>query len=112
MFEETGAVRPHVLVLHNGKATRWGADLSTALSPGDRLQIIQAVSGGLVESVEVAVLQASGGARAAGRVHSRITSLRRIDSGPAFAVDGAPRRIARFSRIFDQDNGLGAGLGR
>lgn len=46
VFDENGQVRPHVLVLHNGKATRWGVDLSTPLSSGDQLQIIQAVSGG------------------------------------------------------------------
>src|SRR5688500_130622 len=46
VFEETGAVRPHVLVLHNGKATRWMPSLDVPLRAGDRLQIVQAVSGG------------------------------------------------------------------
>lgn len=46
VFDEAGNVRPHVLVLHNGRATRWGMDLSAPLSSGDSLQVIQAVSGG------------------------------------------------------------------
>lgn len=46
VFDEAGNVRPHVLILHNGRATRWGVDLSTPLAPGDNLQVIQAVSGG------------------------------------------------------------------
>lgn len=46
VFDETGAVRPHVLILHNGKATRWMPSLDVPLRDGDRLQILQAVSGG------------------------------------------------------------------
>ena len=46
VFTETGEVRPHVLILFNGRATRWGIDPASHLSSGDRLQIVQAVSGG------------------------------------------------------------------
>lgn len=46
VFDEAGAIRPHVLVLYNGKATRWGLDPRTPLAQGDRLQIVQAISGG------------------------------------------------------------------
>ena len=46
VFTEAGVVRPHVLVLHNGKATRWMSDLGVPLSPGDELTVLQAVSGG------------------------------------------------------------------
>ena len=46
VFQEDGQLRPHVLVLHNGKATRWLKQLEVPLAPGDRLQILQAVSGG------------------------------------------------------------------
>lgn len=47
VFEESGAIRPHVLVLYNGPVTRWMPDLAAvALRPGDRVQIVQAVSGG------------------------------------------------------------------
>ena len=46
IFEESGALRPHVLVLYNGRATRWMPSLDTPLREGDELQIVQAVSGG------------------------------------------------------------------
>lgn len=46
VFEESGAVRQHVLVLHNGKLTRWMKSLDVPMRAGDRLQILQAVSGG------------------------------------------------------------------
>jgi molybdopterin converting factor small subunit len=44
VFTETGELRPHVLLLHNDQLTHWGLD--APLAPGDRLEILQAVSGG------------------------------------------------------------------
>lgn len=46
IFDESGAVRQHVLVLHNGKLTKYLKSLDVPLHQGDRLQIVQAVSGG------------------------------------------------------------------
>lgn len=46
VLDESGAVRQHVLVLHNGKLTRWMKSLDVPVRAGDRLQILQAVSGG------------------------------------------------------------------
>ena len=46
ILDETGALRRHVLCLHNGANTRWYENLEVALREGDRLTILQAVSGG------------------------------------------------------------------
>ncbi len=46
LFDEDGALRPHVLCFHNGTSTRWLADLARPLADGDELRILQAVSGG------------------------------------------------------------------
>ena len=46
VLDEAGAVRQHVLILHNGKLTRYWKTLDVPLKAGDRLQIVQAVSGG------------------------------------------------------------------
>ena len=46
VLDEAGEVRQHVLVLHNGKLTRYLESLDVPLKEGDRLQIVQAVSGG------------------------------------------------------------------
>ena len=46
VFDESGAPRPHVLLLHNGRATRWQSGPAVALREGDALEIVQAVSGG------------------------------------------------------------------
>ena len=46
IFDESGAVRQHVLILHNGKLTKYLKSLDVPLRAGDRLQIVQAVSGG------------------------------------------------------------------
>ena len=46
VLDEAGRVREHVLILHNGKLTRYWKSLDVPLSEGDRLQIVQAVSGG------------------------------------------------------------------
>lgn len=46
VWAESGELRPHVLLLHNGALTR-GRDVhAVALAEGDRLEIVQAVSGG------------------------------------------------------------------
>jgi molybdopterin synthase sulfur carrier subunit len=46
VFAETGALRPHVLLLHNDQLTAREPRLDAPLAPGDRLAIVQAVSGG------------------------------------------------------------------
>ncbi len=46
VLDEAGAIRQHVLLLHNGKLTKYLSSLDVPLCPGDRLQIVQAVSGG------------------------------------------------------------------
>lgn len=46
VFTETGELRPHVLLLHNDQLTRWMPRLDVPLAAGDRLTIVQAVSGG------------------------------------------------------------------
>lgn len=46
VLDDAGAVRQHVLILHNGKLTRYLRTLDVPLREGDRLQIVQAVSGG------------------------------------------------------------------
>lgn len=46
VFDEAGELRPHVLLLHNDRMTRWMPRLDVQLADGDRLAIVQAVSGG------------------------------------------------------------------
>ena len=46
VFTESGDLRPHVLLLHNDRLTRWMERLDVPLAAGDRLTIVQAVSGG------------------------------------------------------------------
>lgn len=46
LFDETGALRRHVLVFHNDTSTRWLASLDVPLRQGDVLVVTQAVSGG------------------------------------------------------------------
>lgn len=46
LFGETGHLRPHVLCFHNADDTRWRGDLAAPLADGDRVRILQAVSGG------------------------------------------------------------------
>ena len=47
LFDETGALREHVLCFHNAENTRWHAQgLQQPLRTGDRLTILQAVAGG------------------------------------------------------------------
>ncbi len=46
VFDEEGAVRPHVALFHNGRSLGDDAGLDTALGEGDVVRILQAVSGG------------------------------------------------------------------
>jgi len=46
LYDETGRLRPHVLIFYNEESTRWLERLDVPLKPGDRLEILQAVSGG------------------------------------------------------------------
>ena len=46
VFDDAGRVRQHVLVFHNDTATRHMPTLDVPLKQGDRLAIVQAVSGG------------------------------------------------------------------
>lgn len=46
IFDEAGDVRPHVLLFHNDQLTRGLTPLDVPLTAGDRLTIVQAVSGG------------------------------------------------------------------
>lgn len=46
LFDEGGGLRQHVLCFHNETNTRWLESLEVPLAPGDRIAILQAVSGG------------------------------------------------------------------
>ncbi|HEY0071630.1 MAG TPA: MoaD/ThiS family protein [Chloroflexia bacterium] len=46
LYDEAQRLRPHVLIFYNEESTRWLEDLDVPLRPGDRLEILQAVSGG------------------------------------------------------------------
>ena len=46
LFDESGDFRQHVLCLWNGRSTRWLESRDVAVADGDRLRILQAVSGG------------------------------------------------------------------
>ena len=46
LFDESGGFREHVLCFHNDRNTRWLDDGPLRLAPGDRIMIMQAVSGG------------------------------------------------------------------
>ncbi len=47
IFDESGALREHVLCFHNKENTRWHVrGLQRQLRPGDRLTLLQAVAGG------------------------------------------------------------------
>ena len=47
LFEERGELRKHVVILYNDQNTRWLDSLEdVAIQPGDRITILQAVSGG------------------------------------------------------------------
>lgn len=46
VFDETGGVRPHISVFHEGRAARDRDRLAAPLSDGSVVTILQAVSGG------------------------------------------------------------------
>lgn len=46
VWAESGELRPHVLLLHNDRLTRGTDPREIPLADGDRLAIVQAVSGG------------------------------------------------------------------
>lgn len=47
LFDESGALREHVLLFHNDVNSRWLPSLDDVLlTDGDRLRVMQAVSGG------------------------------------------------------------------
>lgn len=46
VLDEQGAVRKHVAVFVNGQMIASRSDLDVAVEPGDRIMIIQALSGG------------------------------------------------------------------
>lgn len=46
LYDQAGQMRPHVLIFYNEESTRWLDTLDVPLNPGDRLEILQAVSGG------------------------------------------------------------------
>ena len=46
LFDESGEFRRHVLCFHNTANTRWLDDLNVPVADGDRIRILQAVSGG------------------------------------------------------------------
>ncbi len=46
IYDGAERVRPHVQIFYNQESTRWLESLEVPLQPGDRLSILQAVSGG------------------------------------------------------------------
>ena len=46
LYDEAERLRPHVLIFFNEESTQWLESLDVPLRPGDRLEILQAVSGG------------------------------------------------------------------
>jgi molybdopterin converting factor small subunit len=46
LWDDAGRPRQHVLIFYNDTALRWLDSLDVILQPGDRLTIVQAVSGG------------------------------------------------------------------
>ncbi len=46
MWDDAGQLRPHVLIFYNDTALRWLESLDVPLNEGDRLTIVQAISGG------------------------------------------------------------------
>ncbi|HEX2191021.1 MAG TPA: MoaD/ThiS family protein [Longimicrobiaceae bacterium] len=46
LYDEGGKLRRHVLLYYNGENLAWLESLDTPLRPGDRLDVVQAVSGG------------------------------------------------------------------
>lgn len=46
LYEEGGILRPHVMFLYNDQSIKWLPSLDIALQPGDRMTVLQLVSGG------------------------------------------------------------------
>lgn len=46
LYDEAERLRTHVQLFYNQESTRWLESLEVPLKPGDRLSILQAVSGG------------------------------------------------------------------
>jgi adenylyltransferase/sulfurtransferase len=46
LYDETGELRPHVLIFYNAESIAWLDRLDLPLHPGDRIDVLQAVSGG------------------------------------------------------------------
>ena len=46
LYESEGQLRKHVLMLYNNQNTRWFDSLDIPTKPGDKITILQAVSGG------------------------------------------------------------------
>lgn len=46
LYDEAERLRPHVVIFYNKESIRWLERLDIPLKPGDRLDILQAVSGG------------------------------------------------------------------
>jgi adenylyltransferase/sulfurtransferase len=46
IYDEAGQLRQHVLIFYNDDNIKWLEHLDVPLKPGDRLSVVQAVSGG------------------------------------------------------------------
>jgi molybdopterin converting factor small subunit len=46
LYEDDGLLRRHVLILYNDQNIRWLETLALPVRPGDRITVLQAVSGG------------------------------------------------------------------
>jgi adenylyltransferase/sulfurtransferase len=46
LYDEAGQLRQHVLIFYNDNNIKWLEKLDVPLKPGDRLSVVQAVSGG------------------------------------------------------------------
>lgn len=46
LYDEALRLRPHVLIFYNAQSIAWLDNLDMPLQPGDRLDVLQAVSGG------------------------------------------------------------------
>jgi adenylyltransferase/sulfurtransferase len=47
LYDEAGQLRQHVLIFYNDDNIKWLANLDVPLKAGDRLSVVQAVSGGV-----------------------------------------------------------------
>ena len=46
LYEESGALRPHIMFLYNDQSIKWLPSLDIPLQPGDKMTVLQLVSGG------------------------------------------------------------------